>query len=187
MDNIKKIALPVIMILLISIAGCVYNGPETTSSAITAITAITPAPAVQTHDIGQSVSDGNSRMTLNNVRYTQEINEKKNESGAVKAESGRQFLIINITIENISPDKNMSYNGYQFLILDSNGYIYEEDVSASKQLAKGFNGNKMAPGDRREGELSFQIPANAIGLKLRFEYSPESSGGLRLEFFKMDR
>ncbi len=184
MDNIRKIALPVITILLISIAGCIYNGPETTSSAITAIT---PAPTVQIHSIGQSVSDGNSRMTLNNVRYTQEINEKKNESGAFKAESGKQFLIINITIENISPDKNMSYSGYQFIILDSNDYIYEEDAKASKQLAKRFNGTEMAPGDKREGELSFQIPANAIGSKLRFEYSPESSGGLRLEIFRLDR
>lgn len=173
----KNVSLAIIVIIAFSIAGCISTE--------------TPHPAqstpIQTHIIGQAVSDGNSRMMLNNVRYTQVIDEKKNESGVVKSESGKQFLIINITIENISPNKNMSYNGYQFIMLDSRGVIYEEDSTASEQLEKQFNGNDMVPGDKREGELSFQIPVEAKGLRLRFEYSQESSSGLRLEFFQLDR
>ena len=174
----KNVSVAMIVIVAFSIAGCIYTEPETPHPQSTPI---------QTHIIGQDVSDGNSRMTLNNVRYTQVIDEKKNESYVARSETNKQFLIINVTIENISPNKNMSYNGYQFIMLDSKGIIYEEDASASKQLAKKFNGNDMVPGDKREGELSFQIPVDAKGLRLRFEYSQESTSGLRLEFFKLDR
>jgi len=176
----KNVSFALIVIIAFSIAGCIYSGPETSSPE-------TQSTPIQTHIIGQSVDDGNSRMTLNNVRYTQVIDEKKNESHVARSETNKQFLIINVTIENISPNKNMSYNGYQFIMLDSKGIIYEEDASASKQLAKKFNGNDMVPGDKREGELSFQIPVDAKGLRLRFEYSQESTSGLRLEFFKLDR
>lgn len=175
----KNVSLAIIVIIAFSITGCIYTGPETPHPA--------QSTPIQTHIIGQAVSDGNSRMTLNNVRYTRVIDEKKNESHVVRSESDKQFLIINITIENISPNINMSYNGYQFLMLDSKGIIYEEDSTASKQLEKQFNGNDMVPGDKREGELSFQIPVEAKGLRLRFEYSQESSSGLRLEIFQLDR
>ena len=105
------------------------------------------------------------------------------------ADPGKQYLIIDITIENIGKDKNLSYSGDQFIILDSDEVIeisYGEDVS-SLELEKHFNGDNISPGEKRQGELSFQVPEGAKGLLLKFEYSPESSGGSRSEFFMLDQ
>lgn len=184
---IEKVALILILILVTSIAGCIDNAPENTSSTPgpTNTILITPSPTPQTHGIGQSTSDGNTRITVNGVRYAKVINEKNNASGGAGAESKRKFLIMNVTIENISPDKNLSYPGYQFIIL-ADEQIYEEDASASQFLATQFNGTHIAPGERRTGELAFQIPEESKDLKLRFEYIYESAGGLRLEMFRLN-
>ncbi len=164
------------LILIISTTGCIDTGSQTPSATPTAI---------QTHGIGQSTSDGNTSITVNGVRYTHVIDEKNDGSGGTKAESNGKFLIMNVTIENISPDKDFSYPGYQFIIL-ADGHIYEEDASASKLLAKQFNGTHIVPGERRTGELTFQIPEESNDLKLRFEYTYESAGGFRLEMFRLN-
>jgi len=82
---------------------------------------------------------------------------------------------------------NLSYISNQFTIIQFNGqYIYEEDASSS-ELEKHFDGDNIIPGNSVQGEISFQIHKDAKDLKVRFEYSYESSGVLKLEFFKLDR
>lgn len=183
-----------LLILTVIISGCVDNGTEQTMPASEPIIIETtpvetieptytaepgPAPAIQVRNIGQSVTDDNTKMTLNDVMYTYVINE-------ARAESGNQFLIINITTENIG-NKNLSYSGDQFIVLSYDGqYVYEEDISSSV-LVQHFNGENILPGYKRQGELVFQIPVDVKDIKLRFEYSSDSPGELKLEFFKLDR
>lgn len=181
-------ALLVMSILLVALSGCIDNdtGPIISTPEPTVIetiipieTIIEPTPTVQVYNIGQSVSDDNTKMILNGVRYTEVINE-------ARAESGNQFLIINITIENIG-NKNLSYNGSQFTMLSfDEQYIYEEDILSS-ELMTHFNGDNILPGNKTQGELVFQIPEETKDLKLKFEYYPELPGRLKLEFFKLDR
>lgn len=189
----KKILL-VLSILTILVSGCVDNGqgPTPTPSPtriepnmtepIVVDTVIIEETEIPVHNIGQSVSDNSTKMTLNSVRRAQMI-------GSTKTESGKQFLILNITIENISPDKNFSYPGSQFIVLGLEGgieVIYEMNELPLLKLEKPFNGENIAPGNKRQGEIVFEVPENAKGLKLRFEYSPDSSGEFRLESFVLD-
>ncbi len=214
-----KFVLLVLSILMILVSGCVNkeSGPVstpvptespitevkdtyvpiiTTIPTITSTPTITPiptvtttesptiisTPVVQVYSIGKSVNNSNTKMTLNSIRYTQSINYKN-------ADIGKQFLIIDVTIENIGTDKNLSYSGDQFIILDSNEdieSIYGEDTS-SLELAKHFNGGNISPGDKRQGELSFDVPTGAKGLQLKFEYSPDPSGTSQSEFFTLDQ
>ena len=155
--------------------------PTVTTTEPTTIA--TPEPEVQVYSVRKSVNDSDTRMTLNSIRYAQIIDDKK------MADPGKQYLIIDITIENIGKDKNLSYSGDQFVILDSDEAIeisYGEDVS-SLELEKHFNGDNISPGEKRQGELSFQVPEGTKGLLLKFEYSPESSGGSQSEFFMLDQ
>lgn len=209
-------ALFAISILIVVMSGCIENntkriivptGPVVTDTPITTTLEETPVPTgptvtdvpmvptdipekvstTQIYNIGQSVSSGDTKMTLNNIRYTNTIDEKKSVS---KAGIGNKFLIIDLSIENMARDENLSYPGSQFIILDSDETIetiYEEDINASSNLIKYFNGKDISPGVKRQGELAFQVPENAKGLKLRFEYISESSEDVFLEFFTLDR
>ncbi len=168
------------LILIISITGCIDTVSQTPSAAQTAI-----QPYRHIYSIGQSTSDGNTTITVNGVRYAHVLGEKNDGSDGIRPDLFGKFLIINITIENISPDNDISYPGYQFFIL-ADGQIYGEDESASKLLANQFNGTPIVPGERRTGELTFEIPEESNDLKLRFEYTYKSAGGFRLEMFRLN-
>lgn len=214
-----KFVLFAISMLIIVISGCVNNEPgsistpvstetpitveetttvQETEPSILIITAtptpviptvtitesptITSTPVAQIYNVGKSVSNADTEMTLNSIRYTKAINSKN-------ADTGKQFLIIDVTIENIDTSKKLSYSGDQFVVLDSDEdmeRIYGEYVS-SFELTKHFNGVNISSGEKRQGELSFQVPEGAKGLQLKFEYSPESSGGSQSEFFALDQ
>ncbi len=146
-----------------------------TESPESPVIPISSTPVI--YDIGKSVSNLDTKMTLNTIRYTRTINSKN-------ADQGKQFLVMDVTIENIGISK-LSYSGEQFMVLASDEEIednYGEDVS-SFELIKHFNGIDISPGEKRQGELSFQIPDDIKGLQLKFEYSP----GSQSEFFALDR
>lgn len=164
------------LILIISITGCIDTDSQTPS---------TEQMVWPTYDIGDSTNDGNTSITVNGVRYARVIDEKNDGSGGARAELFGNFLILNITIENMSPYKDFSYPGYQLYIL-ADGQIYGEDEPASKLLANQFNGTRIAPAERRTGELAFQVPDKSNDLKLRFEYTYESAGGFRLAMFRLN-
>lgn len=185
-----------VSILTILISGCVDNGTGPTSTPAPTETRVkepieTPVQTaiVSTQTIGNSANDGATKITLNGVSYAKEINN-------TKVEKGNQFVIINVTVENIGKDKDISYAWPQFTLISSGareGMPNDIDESASVQLTKPFNGEDMRPGDKRQGELAFQIPEDAKDLRLRFEYSSISpvssisSAEPRLEIFKLNK
>lgn len=191
-----KFALFMIPILVILISGCVDNQqpiptPVPTETAVGQSTETVQRPTetpvettvIPTHNISESANDSNTKITLNNVRYPTVIND-------INAEPGNQYVIINITVENIGKDTNITYIWPQFILTSSGareGMPNDIDESASARLENIFNGEDIGPGDKRQGELAFQIPEDAKDLKLRFEYSPDSSKGGELEIFKLDR
>lgn len=138
---------------------------------------------ISTHSIGESANDDNTKITLNSVRYVTTIN-------GANAEPGNQYVIVNITVENIGRDKNITYIWPQFTLISSGAresMPNDIDDAASTELEKSFNGEDIEPGDKRQGELAFQISEDAKDLKLRFEYSSDSSKGGELEIFKLSR
>ena len=179
-----------ISMLIIAISGCVDNEgpvstPTPTETVIEEPVDTTPAEttAIPTHNIGESANDNNTKITLNGVRYAKSINN-------TRSEEGNQFVIINITIENIGVDDSITYIWPQFTLISSGareGMPNDIDEVASEQLTTPFNGEDIGPGNKRQGELAFQIPEDAKDLKLRFEYSPDSSKGGELEIFKLSR
>lgn len=169
-------------ILIITATPTIAPTPVIPTVTITEQETITSTPIAQVYNIGKSVSNVDTKMTLDSIRYTKTINSKN-------PDPRKQFLIIYVTIENIGTGKKLSYSGDQFIVLDSDEdieRIYGEDAS-SLELAKHLNGVDISPGERRQGELSFQIPEGAKGLQLKFEYSPDSSGGSQSEFFTLDQ
>lgn len=136
----------------------------------------TPTTDVVQYNIGQSVNNGKTKITINSMRFSEKIGDNSSNSG-------NQFLIINITIENIGSG-DLSYSAHQFVILDTDEdieTIYQVDESILSNLPNMFNGENIKPGDKRQGEFAYNVPNNAKGLKLKFEYSDLTS-----EFFSLN-
>jgi len=131
---------------------------------------------VTQYSIGQSANNGQTKITLNDMRFSKTIKNNK-------ASPGNQFLIINLTIENIG-NGDLSYSAHQFIILETYAdieTIYQVDEPASSILSNLFNGENIKRGDKRQGEFVYRVPNDARGLVLKFEYSDLTS-----EFFLLN-
>lgn len=133
---------------------------------------VTVSP-IKIYDIGDTCSDNLTKITVNGKRYANSINEKNDESHMVQAESGFEYLILDITLENISPNRSRSYAAYwHYKILSPEGYTYEMDRNASSALSKKLDGSDVMPGTKRRGEVPFKVPIDAEGLQLQFMWDP---------------
>lgn len=145
-------------------------------------------PTIKTYGVGETIDDGTTKVTLNSIRYTDTIGDKSPGYNIAKPNPGYKFAIVNITIENIGKGMNISYDESKFVILPNDATSersYEYDTVSSEGWTKRINGNDIIPGDIRQGELVFQIPENAGGLELKFEYYSESPDGTTLGYFKL--
>ncbi len=146
----------IMFIVLILFTGCVS---ESNISAPTT----TPTKTPKMFAPGESTSDGLTRFTLNSIRYTSFNNTK--------------YIITDITVENISPNRTRSYGIlWHFKVFDSEGYTYDPEFYNEKIISKQFDGVDVLPGDKRRGEIAFKIPETAKGLKLRFMWDPKNNG-----------
>ncbi len=133
--------------------------PETTNAA-----------APTTYKVGEIVTDGKTNIVVNNVRISARIDEKNNEFLVAEAQSGYEYVILDVTIENVGSD-TMSYSPMiNFKVYDSSGYSYNDDFTAETALSKPFDGNNVVPGSKRRGEVPFMVPTDAQGLQLQFSF-----------------
>ncbi len=158
---INKILIFLILAAVLMFTGCINESNISTST--------TPAPTPKIFvsgpsdptlfNIGESTSDGLTRFTLNSVRYTSYNNSR--------------YLITDITVENISPNRSRSYGIiWHFKVFDSEGYTYNPGFSDETIISKPFSGADMFPGDKRRGEIAFKVPDSVKGLKFRFMWDP---------------
>lgn len=84
----------------------------------------------------------------------------------LKAEPGKEFVIVTIHIVNNS-DSKMDYNTFEFKMQDSNGVQQSESFTA---LTTGkLNSGSLAPGGKVTGKLAYEVPKGDKGLKLLYE------------------
>lgn len=162
--------------------GCTGSGNEKSSAQVqnTSSPSINKATDSQNSEssfkiykVGETATDGLTKITVNGERYANSINEQPDE--VAEAESGSQFLILNLSLENISPNRSRTYAYMQYKILDPNGSTYEPDFNASDALSKPIDVADVTPGNMRKGEIAFKVPSNNTGLQFEFVYDPLNS------------
>ncbi|HEY3361814.1 MAG TPA: DUF4352 domain-containing protein [Methanosarcina sp.] len=175
------------IILFVSLAsmlcmGCAGSGNEKSSDQVqntsapsinTATNSQTPGSSFKIHKVGETATDGLTKITVNNERYLSSVNEQPDE--VAEAGNGSEFLILNLTLENISPNRTRTYAYMQYKILDPNGSTYEPDFNASEALSKAIDVADVTPGNMRRGEIAFKVPSNNTGLQFEFVYDPLNS------------
>lgn len=137
-----------------------------------------PGPAIP---IGQTGEAGDFRVTVNSVRYTTQ--------GVVDPDQGNEYLIVNMTVQNISSDAK-AFSSLLFLtLLDNQGREYDislfgPDIEIIETTIRNANPEgRVRPGQAITGEVAFEVAKSARGLVLVYEsLFPEG----RVEF-KLDR
>lgn len=141
----------------------------------------TEKPSVHTFNIGDTATDDELKITVNNVRFTTKIDEVDNQYLVAEASSGYQYAIIDITIENMLADKIQSIvPSYETEVIDFDGYTYDQDFDGQCALNKALSSGDILPGMKKRGELVYKVPIATEDLK--FVYKFDLFGGTSAVF-----
>ncbi len=168
-------------ILIIGCTDTKYKAPDKVESKANIVAEPQPAPApqqtkpapsiVKTFKVGETATDNELKITLNNVRFVSKIDEQNNEYVSAEAPNGTQFAIVDITIENILPDKTQSISTILLTTInDQDGYNYDVDLMPTIALAKQFKDGEILPAMKKRGELAYSVPTSATDLKFIYKF-----------------
>lgn len=185
----KKITLISLVFLVLLMIGCSsdteYNPPtktETTaaeepSSATQEVATPEPEtkkeqPKTQTFSIGDTATDNELKVTVNSVEFKNIINYNPGYTTIpIENPEGSEFIIVDITIENILTDKTqtpvLSMDSY---IMDQDGYSYQVASVASVALDKVYDNQDILPGMKKRGKIAYSVPVDATDLKFVYKF-----------------
>ena len=96
-------------------------------------------------------------IRVNSKRMASVIDERQ-------VKDGWQFLILDITVENISP-KEVSYYNFHFFVQDEHGYLFERHW-VSSSLANAFESGDLEPGGSYRAEIAFEVPQASASFEM---------------------
>jgi len=177
MNRLKNITVgSVTFTLLILSAGCSLNQTTKENSPSPAIspskaTAKSSSPKLPTttYEVGQlvSIADDNFDVQLT-VHGTREHQGKR----ALIPNQGNKWILVDTTTAN-KGEKPINLTVVSFGLMDSQNKEYDVALLAGALEDVKMPTGKIDPGAVRRGEVAFEVPKNAKGLKLLFK--PNSS------------
>lgn len=133
-----------------------------------------PQPEVQKikiFSIGDTASDNELKVTVNDVKFTSEINEKDNEFLVAKAPSGKQYAIVDLTVENMLSDKTQSVSTmFATSLVDDDGYTYDIDFEGLTSLDKAFKDGEILPNMKKRGQIAYLVPSGKTSLQFIYKF-----------------
>lgn len=165
----KAIALALTSLCLIALTGCGSSStPAATTPAATSAPADKPAdaaatttptaPATPGSKVGETITVGGVKFTVNSVNFTPTVGEKK-------AKDGYTYLVVNATVENTRQGAFHSNSTVQTQATDTAKFAYDKTALAG--LKAGFDAD-VAPGAKATGEFAFTVPVTAKGIQLNY-------------------
>ncbi|MBB4929653.1 hypothetical protein F4561_000473 [Lipingzhangella halophila] len=108
--------------------------------------------------IGDTVETGVFAFTVTDVETG--VNEVADESGYLTETPDGQYVIVSVTVENIGDESGTFESGSQTLI---DGEDREHSTDTAAEITGGAESflNEVNPGNSVEGELIYDIPADA--------------------------
>ena len=180
--------LAILLIAVVFISGCTsdrtYEQPTKIESTPTQTPSETPPtqpekPKVQTFKVGESASDGRLKITVDGVSFkdkitysqtTEIVGEEYTSSFDFKPKERYQFLILDITIENLQTDKTSLISSLLFFkVSDADGYSYDYSLGTA-YLDRKWEDGDILPGMKKRGSVAFEVPKNPVGLKFAFQF-----------------
>jgi hypothetical protein len=94
----------------------------------------------------------------------------------IEPDSGNEFVSVSIALKNISGGFVSVSNFLQARIRDNEDYSYEPTFFGGDEPT--FNDGQFAPGEVERGAINFEIPEDAIGLELVWDFSTGLFSGI---------
>jgi hypothetical protein len=85
---------------------------------------------------------------------------------------GKQYLIVNITYENLQQNATMDVDLSTMKVVDGGGYNY--DPASDTALENVYTGKSILPREKRTGNLLFIVPPGATFLKLEYSVANQN-------------
>ena len=162
---IKKIFMGLgILFVVIMVIGALSGGskPTKTGDNNQNTQTVSNQDAQQTEfKVGNVVKLGERELVVNSSRRTTSLGQFQ------QAKSGKEFVVVNITIRNNGKDE-VSYNPFDFKLQDSNG---AQESQTFGVLDDALNSGTLASGGKVTGSIPFEAPKGDKGLKLLFQPS----------------
>ncbi len=128
-------------------------------------------PKTETFNVGDTATDNELKVTVNNVRFVSKIDEQDNEFLVAEAPSGKEYAVVDLTVENILPDKTQIISTLgATTITDQEGYNYDLDFEGLVALDKSFKDGEVLPGMKKRGEIAYLVPSDATDLKYMYKF-----------------
>jgi len=127
--------------------------------------------AVDVHQPGDSVSNGDVEATLHGVRTESSLGQ------FAEADEGNEYAIVDISITNNTGEQQRFSSALQMPCKDNEGYSYTPDIAATTSLDQAFDeGTPLSDGETRRGELPYQVPEGMSPLYWVFEFQLFANG-----------
>lgn len=162
-----------------SVAGCT-GGSENESQATDTVTTTTTDGAKTTTQasaqasvlVGEVVDGEDLSMVVRGVERTESLGDYQ------EADQGNTFVVVRLTVKNTTSDSFLSFSGFlQTTLKDDAGYNYSQTIAAT---GKTLTGGQLVPGEVSRGDVAYEVPKDASGLTLQFDFQAVS-------FFEFDR
>lgn len=125
--------------------------------------------AQQTFNVGDVIAMGTTNVTVNEVLYPS--GDQFNQPNA-----GFKFLVVDLTIENLSASAISVSTLLQMSVKDSSSQKYNVDLMASVASGGSSPDGEIAPGEKLRGQVGFQVPLDGTGLVFVFDADVWGSG-----------
>lgn len=117
------------------------------------------APTKEVFSVGESIQLGDNVLTVDKV-------DKSAGSDFDKPKEGHEYLILTVTINNAGKE-NISYNQFDFKMLNSDGQIQDTAFSII-DTDTSLGSGELAPGGKVSGTIVFEQPKDDPGLQLQY-------------------
>lgn len=173
--KLKLRMIGILVIVLISLTGCISEeNPEkvVTSSAPISTPTPTPTPSIEKLilKVGETAKTSKLEVTVLSVERTkayQYYSDIFKEMMTEKAKPGNDFVIADVIIRNVGSDRVYVALG-SFSLVDSNGYRYDPELFLGDDKIDFLQ--ELYPGEVIRGKVLFEVPEQAIGLKIRYDF-----------------
>lgn len=173
--TLKRISAIASITLLTLALGCSPSeqNPETIESRDRTSGETTESPATQpisapTHSVGEVISISQNNL---NLQFTVNSTRVHPGKGVIQPNKGNQWVVVDTTIVN-QGQQPQTFSVVSFDVIDGNNNTYEVALLASALEDIETPTGEISPGDKRQGQLVFEVPEDTTNLKLLFQPNP---------------
>lgn len=102
----------------------------------------------------------------------------------LQPDEGNEYLAIGLAMKNVSDDFLTISNLLQSSIEDDEGYSYDQTFVGDADAQ--FNAGQFAPGEVERGQIAYEIPEEASGLALRFDFDVSIFGSVERAYIDLE-